>query len=69
MVCKEGATERGVRMVIGAALLLVYVLHIAEGAAGVAALVVGCVALATGIAGWCPASAALGINTCRKKAS
>ncbi len=65
----EGPFDRGVRVVLGAALLwLGTVSGILEGGLGTAAVVVGAVLLITGITGFCGLYKVLGINTCATKA-
>ena len=62
-----GGTERGIRVAIGLVLLGIAYFHVLTGALGVAAYVVGGVALLTALVGYCPAWAVCGINTCATK--
>jgi len=58
-----GGIERPVRIVLGVVLLALAFLGIVSGIWVYVAGVAGAVALITGLIGWCPASAVLGINT------
>ena len=66
----EGPIDRIVRSVVGAALLAVVAfsfegpIALVEGVIALAAGVAGAVTLLTGLVGWCPAYALLGIRTC-----
>lgn len=64
MTCNAGGTERGVRTVVGIALIASGALAGLPEAGMYAAYVVGAVALVTGAVGYCPAWTLLGINTC-----
>lgn len=64
MTCNVGGTERGIRIVIGVALIAAGALAGFPEAGMYAAYVVGAVALVTGAVGSCPAWTLLGINTC-----
>lgn len=57
-----GSVERGIRVVAG----LVLVALAASGTVGWWGWL-GLIPLATGVLGWCPPYALLGINTCRTK--
>ena len=65
-MCKNvGGTEKGIRLVLGA-LLVVGAVVLNLPTWGTATLsVVGAIALLTGTVGYCPAWSILGINTCR----
>ncbi|HJR76923.1 MAG TPA: DUF2892 domain-containing protein [Nitrospiraceae bacterium] len=67
MKCNVGKIERPIRIVLG--LILIAIGSLAElPIAGMAiALVAGSIALVTGVIGFCPAWALLGINTCGSK--
>ena len=67
MSCNVGGIERSIRIVLG--LILVAIGSLAElPVAGMAiALVLGAIALVTGVIGFCPAWALLGLNTCLGK--
>jgi hypothetical protein len=64
MTCNVGGVERPIRVVLG--ILLVAVGAMAElPVAGMAiALIAGVIALVTGVIGFCPVWAVLGVNTC-----
>ncbi len=64
MVCNVGGIERPIRMGVGAALLAVGAFGELPTAGMWAVLIVGGVALVTGVIGYCPAWTLLGINTC-----
>ncbi len=51
------------RLVIGIALLALGFLHVVTGPWAIAAYVVGCVAIVTGVVRYCPAWSIFGINT------
>lgn len=61
-----GQTDRLIRAIIGAALLVFTFLSLSGGLAWVAGIV-GAVLLATAALGSCPPYALLGINTCKTK--
>ena len=67
MSCNVGGIERPIRIALG--LVLVAIGSLAElPVAGMAiALIAGVIALVTGIIGFCPLWALLGINTCPVK--
>jgi len=67
MTCNLGGIERSIRIVVGLMLLAVSYGAELPMAASVAAIVVGAVALVTGLIGYCPAWALFGINTCAAK--
>lgn len=67
MMRNVGGTERGIRVVIGVALIATGALAGLPEAGMYAAYVVGAVALVTGAIGYCPAWTLLGINTCPVK--
>lgn len=67
MTCNLGGIERSIRTVLGLMLLGVGYAAGLPVAASVAAMVVGAVALVTGLIGYCPAWGLLGINTCAAK--
>jgi hypothetical protein len=64
MTCNVGGMERGIRIVVGIALIAAGALAGLPEAGMYAAYVVGAVALVTGAVGYCPAWQLLGINTC-----
>jgi len=67
MSCNIGGTERVFRLLIGLVLLGVGFFHVLTGILAILAYVLGGVALVTGLAGFCPAWALFGINTCPVK--
>jgi hypothetical protein len=67
MQCNVGGIERPIRIGLGAVLLGLGAFGGLPTAAMTAALVVGGVALVTGLIGYCPAWTLLGINTCPTK--
>lgn len=64
MTKNVGAVDRGIRLVLGIALLLLPFLHVVRGGLAIAAYVVGGIALITGLVQICPAWSIFGINTC-----
>jgi hypothetical protein len=64
MTCNVGTIERSIRIALG--LILVAIGSMAElPVAGMATvLIAGVIALATGVIGFCPLWALLGLNTC-----
>lgn len=67
MSCNVGSIERVVRILLGAALLAVAFFHVVTGTLAIVAYVLGAIAAITGLVGFCPAWALLGINTCAAK--
>ena len=63
----EGTWDRVIRMLVG--FVLGYAAWVTwPGLISIVSLVIGAIALVTGLAGWCPAYAILGLST-RKKAA
>jgi len=62
MNSNEGSIDRGVRIIVGVALIGLAV----TGQIGIWGWV-GILPLATGLVGWCPGYALLGIKTCKSK--
>lgn len=62
MKTNEGTVDRAVRVIAGAALVVLA----ATGTVGAWGWI-GLVPIATGLMGWCPAYTLLGINTCGLK--
>ena len=58
-----GGADRAIRMVIGAALLALALLHVVTGTLAMAAYLVGAIAVVTGLVRYCPAWSLFGINT------
>lgn len=67
MTRNVGGVERGIRIVLGSALIMAGALANLPEAGMYAAYVIGAVALVTGVVGYCPAWTLLGINTCPAK--
>jgi hypothetical protein len=73
MDTNQGPVDRIVRSIVGAALLAVVVfslegpIALVEGAIALAIGAVGAVTLLTGLIGWCPTYALLGISTCKDR--
>ncbi len=65
MTKNVGGVERGIRLVIGIALLALAFLHVVTGTMAILAYIVGAVALITGLIRYCPAWTIFGINTCQ----
>ena len=63
MTNNVGGMDRGVRIVVGIALLVLGLLHVVTGTLAIVAYVVGAVALITGMIRFCPAWSVFGINT------
>ncbi len=63
MKANESGLDRLIRVLIGAALLALYFTNVVTGGVGIVFLVLGAVALLTGIVGFCPLYALLKINT------
>jgi hypothetical protein len=64
----EGTWDRVIRILVGFA--LGYAAWVTwPGTISIVSLVIGGIALVTGLAGWCPAYAACGISTRRKVAA
>ena len=64
MASNVGIADRAVRLVVGAALLVLGLSHLVTGAWAIAAYTLGAIALITGLIRSCPAWSVLGINTC-----
>ena len=64
MAANVGGTDKVVRIVLGVTLLALGLFHVATGSWAVAAYVLGTIALATGLIGFCPAWAVFKVNTC-----
>jgi hypothetical protein len=67
MTCNVGGTERGIRIVVGVALIAVGALAGLPEPGMYEAYAVGAIALVTGAIGYCPAWTLFGINTCPVK--
>ena len=62
-----GVTDKTIRLIVAAALVVLYFTGIVEGTLGVIALVVAGVFVLTSLVSFCPLYPILGINTCAKK--
>lgn len=67
MAGNVGGADKVVRIVLGIALLALGLFHVATGSWAIAAYVVGTIALATGLLGFCPAWAVFGVSTCSSR--
>lgn len=65
----EGNLDRGLRITLGLALLVLGFGGVLDGSLAVLVGVVGLIPLATGLVGWCPLYSVLGMNTCRSRGS
>ena len=65
MKLNVGGWDRGLRLVIGLVLIILGLAGVLSGWGATAAYIIGAIALITGIIGFCPANAILGINSCR----
>ena len=63
MKANIGTIDRGTRIIVGIALIMLWPLNLLQGTPAIIALVVGVVMLATALLRWCPPYALLGINT------
>lgn len=64
-----GNADRIIRLLIAAAVAVLYFTHIITGTVGIVLLVVAAVFVLTSLVSFCPIYAVLGMNTCPKKAS
>lgn len=63
----EGTVDRGLRVIVGIVLLALYIMGTVTGALAWGALIVGIIALVTGLVGTCPLYMLLGVSTCPAK--
>lgn len=63
----EGTWDRTLRLLVGLALLYAG-WRVWSGPLAIGALVIGAIALVTGVLGWCPAYTLFGCSTLRRKA-
>ena len=61
MISNVGKTDKALRIIVGIILLALF--FVLEGSARWLGLI-GLVPLITGLVGWCPAYAMIGVNTC-----
>jgi hypothetical protein len=64
-----GSVDRAVRVLLGLTLLTLGWFGVVTGTLGLVFKVLGFLPLATGLAGWCPLYAMLGISTCRPRSA
>jgi Inner membrane protein YgaP-like, transmembrane domain len=70
----ERGVDRLIRAVVGAAMLIFAIITftgpfaVVEGIIALALGVVGAISLGTGLLGWCPFYAMLGLSTCERRA-
>jgi hypothetical protein len=62
-----GNADRIVRLLLAAAIAILYFANILTGTVGIVLLVLGGVLVLTALVGFCPIYAILGINTCPKR--
>lgn len=67
MKTNESSMDRGIRAVLGIALIVAALATGQTGAVKIAVGAVGGIALLTGLVGVCPLYALLGINTCPRR--
>jgi hypothetical protein len=67
MLNNVGGVDRGIRIILGIALLVLGFLHVVTGTFAIVAYIVGAVALVTGLVRFCPAWSVCGINTSTAK--
>jgi hypothetical protein len=63
MKANVGTIDRGIRLLVGIALIALWPMGLLQGTTAIIALVVGVVMLATALLRWCPPYGLLGINT------
>lgn len=63
----EGSVDRGLRIILGITLMGLGFGGVITGGTGLLIGFLGLIPLVTGVAGWCPAYALLGINTLGRK--
>lgn len=70
LACNVGGIDRGTRLVLGAALILIAYLGLLP-RAWLAAISYagGAVLFMTAVSSWCPLNQLIGINTCSRKAN
>jgi len=66
MKVNESGLDRVLRVVVGIALILLYLLGVVGGTLGIVLIVVGAIALITGLVGFCPLYSLLKIQTSKK---
>jgi hypothetical protein len=63
MKANVGKIDRGIRLLVGIALIGLWPMGLLQGTTAIIALVIGVVMLATALLRWCPPYSLLGINT------
>ena len=63
MKASVGKIDRGIRILVGIALIALWPMGLLQGTPAIIALVAGVVMMATALLRWCPPYALLGINT------
>ena len=63
MKANVGTIDRGIRLLVGIALIALWPMGMLQGTPAIIALVVGVVMLATALLRWCPPYGLFGINT------
>lgn len=66
MKVNESRLDRVLRVVVGIALILLYLFGVVGGTLGIVLIVVGVIALITGLVGFCPLYSLLKIQTSKK---
>jgi hypothetical protein len=59
-----GYTDRFIRLLAGAVLIVLFVAGVVAGTIGIITLIAGLIIMITAIIGFCPLYAAFGINSC-----
>lgn len=62
-----GSTDKTIRILIAAVILILYFVNVISGALGVILLIIAVIAIVTSLIGFCPLYKLLGINTNKKK--
>lgn len=63
--CNVGGVEKGFRLVLGVALLVIALTGLVSGTAGLVLIALGVIALVTGAISFCPITHLMGISTCK----
>ena len=69
MKSNMGSVDRIIRIVLAAAVAVLYFTHVLTGTSAIVLGIVGAIFLVTGILGFCPLYAPFGISTRRRKAA
>lgn len=62
-----GSTDKIIRILLAAVLVILYFTDVATGTLGIIALVVAAVMVLTSLVSFCPLYPILGMNTCKKE--